>query len=129
MNKISKNHKQIIRIKLMRKSLIWLTINAIFLFSLSNFEQGIVQSSSENHSAVFISYANQNSIEQNLNERNLRQKNSENFKIATHPIFCSVSNQIEFPSIYQLINLTRSFGSIFISSDNNHSLRSPPVFS
>ncbi len=113
----------------MRKSLIWLTINAIFLFSLSNIEQGIVLSGSENHNAVFISYTNQNSVEQNFNERNLRQKNSENFRIAIDPIFCSIPIQFEFPDTYPIINLTRSFGSIFISSDNNHSLRSPPVLS
>jgi len=129
MNRISIKNNPIIQIKLMRKALIWLTINAVLLFSLSSIEQGIVLSDSDNHSAVFISYTNQNSVEQNLNERNLRQKNSENFRIAIDPIFCSTSNQLEFPDFYQVINFIRSFGSIFISSDNNHSLRSPPAFS
>jgi len=113
-------------LSLMRKVIIWSIINSILLFSLLGFEQENFSTSAKQNDA-YISIAAQNILEQNIYERNLRQKNSENIYFSIDPVLCSFTSQIFLSDSYQIINYVRSFGSILVSSPNNHSLRSPPI--
>jgi len=105
----------------------WMTIYSVLLFSFSSIQQEKVFPEFKNNKDVFITYSFQNSVEQNINERNLRQKNSENIHFSIDPSLTLVTSQIRHSVSYQIVRFVRSFGSILVSSPNNHSLRSPPI--
>lgn len=105
----------------------WITIYSISLFSLSGIQQERVFSDSNHSSDVVISFSLQNSVEQNINERDLRQKNSVNINFSIDPILCSFTTKIKLSDSYQIVSYVKSFGAILVSSSNNHSLRSPLV--
>ena len=109
----------------MRKAIIWSIINSIIFFSLLSFEQEYFTNTAKQNDA-YISLAVQNILEQNYNERNIRHKSSE--KLNFNEILFALSNiDLSSPNDFQTIFIVKSFGSIFISSQNNHSLRSPPL--
>ena len=109
----------------MRKAIIWSIINSIIFFSLLSFEQEYFTNTAKQNDA-YISVAVQNILEQNYNERNIRHKSSE--KLNFNEILFALSNiDLSSPNDFQTIFIVKSFGSIFISSQNNHSLRSPPL--
>ncbi len=109
----------------MRKAIIWSIINSIIFFSLFSFEQGYFTNTAKQNDA-YITLAVQNILEQNYNERNIRHKSSE--KLNFNEILFAPSNEnLSSLNDFQTIFIVKSFGSIFISSQNNHSLRSPPL--
>lgn len=111
--------------RLLKKTIIWSIINSILFFNFLSFNQEHSVSTFAKQSAAYISNTFQNILEQNYNERNFRQKSSENYN--TNFLLISVLLQdLRNPFNYQTIYLSKSSGSIFTSTQNNHSLRSPP---
>lgn len=108
----------------LQKGIVWFTINSILLFSLISFEQENVSSVSNRQEAVSIPI--QSFLEQNFSERNFRNKSSEKFSLS-EIIFSFSAQTLIIPNDYELISIIESFSSVFISPDNNHSLRSPPA--
>lgn len=109
----------------MRKAIIWSIINSIIFFSLLSFEQEYFTNTAKQNDA-YISVAVQNILEQNYNERNIRHKSSEKLNF-NEILFALLNIDLSSPNDFQTIFIVKSFGSIFISSQNNHSLRSPPL--
>lgn len=109
----------------MRKAIIWSIINSIIFFSLLSFEQEYFTNTAKQNDA-YISVAVQNILEQNYNERNIRHKSSEKLNF-NELLFALLNIDLSSPNDFQTIFIVKSFGSIFISSQNNHSLRSPPL--
>jgi hypothetical protein len=109
----------------MRKAIIWSIINSIIFFSLFNVEQEYIANAAK-HNDAYISVAVQNILEQNYNERNIRQKSSERINF-NEILFVPSKTFLSSTNDFQTIFIVKSFGSIFISSQNNHSLRSPPI--
>ena len=103
----------------LQKGIVWFTINSILLFSLISFEQENVSSVSNRQEAVSIPI-------QSFRERNFRNKSSEKFSLS-EIIFSFSAQTLIIPNDYELISIIESFSSVFISPDNNHSLRSPPA--
>lgn len=108
------------------RAFVYFTISSVLLFNLLNFHLGKEFSNSNQDNNVFISISLQNSIESNINEKNLRYKNSENINYSIYSILNSITSQIRLSDSYDVDNLSKIFGYILISSPNNHSFRGPP---
>ena len=123
-NKISNTFPS--RYKTLTRALGWITIFSVVLSSLPIFQHEKVFNDSINNKDVFISFSIQNSVGLNINERDLRQKNSENINFSVNPIQGSLNSLIRLSDSYKIVSLVKLFGSILITSPNNHSFRGPP---
>ena len=123
-NKISNTFPS--RYKTLTRALGWITIFSVVLSSLPIFQHEKVFNDSINNKDVFISFSIQNSVGLNINERDLRQKNSENINFSVNPIQGSLNSLIRLSDSYKIVSLVKLFGSILVTSPNNHSFRGPP---
>ena len=112
--------------KTLTRALVWITIFSVMLSSFPVFQQQKVFNDISNNKDVFISFSIQNSVELNINERDLRQKNSENINFSVNSIQGSLSSQFKLSDSYKIVSHVKLFGSILINSPNNHSFRGPP---
>ncbi len=110
--------------KQIRNSIIWMIITSLFFINLITFNTESPQPE-RNNEAVFTINTLTN-LEQNLSERNSRIKSLEKYHF--NEITASlVSQNLITPDESEFINLAQGFLSIYSSTQNNHSLRSPPL--
>ena len=114
------------RYKTLTRVLGWITIFSVMLSSLTIFQHEKVFNDSCNNKDVFISFSIQNSIELNINQRDLRQRNFENLNFTLNPIQGSLTSKIGLFDSYKIVSHIKLFGSILVTSPNNHSFRGPP---
>lgn len=113
-------------LKLLKKLIVLFTISSIFFFSLINCQTDNSFGSYDNAKESIITNASPSSFEINLTEKNLRNKVSE--KVSLYEIFGLISLPFPFlKSEYQIASPLLTLQTLFISPENNHSLRSPPA--
>jgi hypothetical protein len=112
----------------LHKVVIWLTINSIVFITFLNILPENSFPNFDKQNDTFVTYTVQNTLEQNYNQRNFRYRNFDKFSF-NNQIIKAQSQDLTEPNACQKIFIVKSFGSSFISSQNNHSLRSPPQFS
>lgn len=124
-NKINKNKNRFNQ-KPLRNSIIWVIINSLLFINLSILNTENIQS--ERHNEAVVSAITLSNLEQNLSERNSRSKVLEKYNLSE--ITASLESQnLLTPDEAEFINLTQASLSIYSSTQNNHSLRSPPIAS
>lgn len=124
-NKINKNKNRFNQ-KPLRNSIIWVIINSLLFINLSILNTENIQS--ERHNEAVVSAITLSNLEQNLSERNSRSKVLEKYNLSE--ITASLESQnLLTPDEAEFINLTQASLSVYSSTQNNHSLRSPPIAS
>lgn len=124
-NKINKNKNRFNQ-KPLRNSIIWVIINSLLFINLSILNTENIQS--ERHNEAVVSAITLSNLEQNLSERNSRSKVLEKYNLSE--ITASLGSQnLLTPDEAEFINLTQASLSVYSSTQNNHSLRSPPIAS
>lgn len=124
-NKINKNKNRFNQ-KPLRNSIIWVIINSLLFINLSILNTENIQS--ERHNEAVVSANTLSNLEQNLSERNSRSKILEKYNLSE--ITASLESQnLLTPDEAEFINLTQASLSVYSSTQNNHSLRSPPFAS
>lgn len=110
--------------KQIRNSIIWMIITSLFFINLITLNSESPQT--ERHDEAIFTTNILSNLEQNLSERNSRSKSLEKYHF--NEITASlVSQNLITPDESEFINLTQGFLSIYSSTQNNHSLRSPPL--
>lgn len=124
-NKINKNRNRFNH-KPLRNSIIWVIINSLLFINLSILNTENLQSERRNEAVVSANTLS--NLEQNLSERNSRSKILEKYNLSE--ITASLESQnLLTPDEAEFINLTQASLSVYSSTQNNHSLRSPPFAS
>jgi hypothetical protein len=81
---------------------------------------------SESNKTVFITALNQISSETNINERNIRIKNFENFGNSLDDFSLNLLKIDDYYNQSDIRNFFNSLSLLLTSSPNNHSFRGPP---
>ena len=110
----------------LNRSLAYITICSILLFNLMNLQLEKDLSISNRDKDVFISFSIQNAAEYSINERELRQGNTENINYSINSIHNLITSQNKISCLYEIDDNSKIFGSILTLSPNNHSFRAPP---
>lgn len=109
--------------KSVRNSFIWIIINSLLLINLSNFNLEVP--SSERHDEAIFTSNTLSNLEQNFNERHSRSKILEKYNISKITALLEYQNLFT-PDETEVISLIQNSLSVYSSTQNNHSLRSPP---